>query len=101
MAAELLLGKDGGLLVLDPSEFSAASGEILHSEAMLMSSQCFFYEDDVPSGLYISKISMDEEARLNPARESCSVTLSWKVLLLTLNQKKKIKNHTYVLQRIF
>lgn len=57
-----------------------------------MPSQCFFFfdEDEVPSGLDVSKIFMDEEAHLNPAGETYSVTFSQKVLLLTLNLKNSI-----------
>lgn len=66
-----------------------------------MPSQCFFFfdEDEVPSGLDVSKIFMDEEAHLNPAGETYSVTYLQSESV-TIDAKPK-KQHIYVLQRCF
>ncbi|KAL6606427.1 hypothetical protein ACP70R_042080 [Stipagrostis hirtigluma subsp. patula] len=75
MAQEVLLGANGGALVFEPNEFSVKSGEtITFKNNAGFPHNVVFDEDEVPSGVDVSKISKEEY--LNAPGESFSVTLT-------------------------
>lgn len=77
MAMEVLLGSDDGSLVFVPSEFTVAKGEkIVFKNNAGYPHNVVFDEDEIPSGVDVSKISMDETELLNGAGESYEVTLT-------------------------
>uniref|UniRef100_A0A7N0U3N3 Plastocyanin n=1 Tax=Kalanchoe fedtschenkoi TaxID=63787 RepID=A0A7N0U3N3_KALFE len=79
MAMEVLLGSDDGGLNFIPSEFSVAPGEkIVFKNNAGFPHNIVFDEDEVPAGVDVSKISMNEEDLLNSAGETYAVTLSEK-----------------------
>lgn len=78
-ALTVLLGSSDGGLVFEPSEFSVASGEkIEFKNNAAFPHNVIFDEDAVPSGVDVSKISMDETDLLNAPGEVYSVTLTEK-----------------------
>uniref|UniRef100_A0A7N0UL64 Plastocyanin n=1 Tax=Kalanchoe fedtschenkoi TaxID=63787 RepID=A0A7N0UL64_KALFE len=79
MAIEVLLGGDDGSLNFIPSEFSVAPGEkIVFKNNAGFPHNIVFDEEEVPAGVDVSKISMNEEDLLNAAGETYAVTLSEK-----------------------
>ncbi|WZZ69189.1 plastocyanin [Brassica napus] len=77
MAIEILLGSDDGGLVFVPSDFTVAKGEkIVFKNNAGFPHNVVFDEDEIPSGVNASKISMDEQALLNGAGETYEVTLT-------------------------
>lgn len=79
MAVEVLLGSDDGGLAFVPREFSVASGEkISFKNNAGFPHNVVFDEDEVPSGVNASAISMSEEDLLNGPGETYSVTLTEK-----------------------
>ncbi|KAL9311898.1 putative Blue (type 1) copper binding protein [Arabidopsis thaliana] len=77
MAMEVLLGSDDGSLAFVPSEFTVAKGEkIVFKNNAGFPHNVVFDEDEIPSGVDASKISMDETALLNGAGETYEVTLT-------------------------
>ncbi|KAL6995919.1 hypothetical protein U1Q18_006053 [Sarracenia purpurea var. burkii] len=79
MALEVLLGTDGGELVFQPSTFSVAPGEkIVFKNNAGYPHNVVFDEDEVPSGVDASKISMSDEDLLNAPGETFAVTLTEK-----------------------
>ena len=79
MAAEILMGTNGGELVFLPSEFSVASGEpIVFKNNAGFPHNVIFDEDEVPAGVDPAAISMSEEDLLNAPGETYTVTLSTK-----------------------
>jgi plastocyanin len=75
MAQEVLLGADGGALVFEPSEFTVKSGDtITFKNNAGYPHNIVFDEDEVPSGVDVSKISQEEY--LNAAGETFSITLT-------------------------
>ena len=79
LAVEILLGSDGGELIFVPSEFSVAAGEkIVFKNNAGFPHNVVFDEEEVPSGVDVSKISMGEEDLLNAPGETYSVALTEK-----------------------
>ena len=79
MAIEVLLGDPDGGLVFEPSSFSVAPGEkIVFKNNAGFPHNVVFDEDEIPSGVDASKISMSEEDLLNGPGETYSVTLTEK-----------------------
>ncbi|CAM8974837.1 hypothetical protein QQ045_030888 [Rhodiola kirilowii] len=79
MAIEVLLGSDDGALAFVPNAFSVAPGEkIVFKNNAGFPHNIVFDEDEVPSGVDASKISMSEEDLLNAPGETYAVTLSEK-----------------------
>lgn len=79
LAIEVLLGASDGSLAFVPSEFSVAPGEkIVFKNNAGFPHNIIFDEDEVPSGVDVSKISMSEEDLLNAPGEVYSVTLDAK-----------------------
>ncbi|KAL1309264.1 hypothetical protein HN51_051957 [Arachis hypogaea] len=79
MAIEVLLGGDDGSLAFIPKDFSVAAGEkIVFKNNAGFPHNIVFDEDEIPSGVDASKISMSEEDLLNGPGEVYSVTLSEK-----------------------
>lgn len=77
MAMEVLLGADDGSLVFVPKEFTVAKGEkIVFKNNAGFPHNVVFDEDEIPSGVDASKISMDEADLLNGAGETYEVTLN-------------------------
>uniref|UniRef100_A0A7N0V3N8 Plastocyanin n=1 Tax=Kalanchoe fedtschenkoi TaxID=63787 RepID=A0A7N0V3N8_KALFE len=79
MAIEVMLGSDDGGLAFVPDAFSVAPGEqIVFKNNAGFPHNIVFDEDEVPVGVDVSKISMNEEDLLNAAGETYTVTLSEK-----------------------
>ncbi|XP_062097191.1 plastocyanin-like [Humulus lupulus] len=79
MAVEVLLGGGDGSLVFEPSKFTVSAGEkIVFKNNAGFPHNVIFDEDEVPSGVDVSKISMNEEDLLNSAGETYVVTLTEK-----------------------
>lgn len=79
MALEILLGADDGSLAFVPKNFSVASGEeIVFKNNAGFPHNVVFDEDEIPSGVDASAISMPEEELLNAAGETYKVTLKEK-----------------------
>ncbi|XP_057724311.1 plastocyanin [Arachis stenosperma] len=79
MAIEVLLGGDDGSLAFIPKDFSITAGEkIVFKNNAGFPHNVVFDEDEIPSGVDASKISMSEEDLLNAPGEVYSVTLSEK-----------------------
>lgn len=77
MAAEVKLGGDSGELAFVPSTFSVAKGEkIVFKNNTGYPHNVIFDEDEIPSGVDVSKISMGEEDYLNAPGEEFSVVLN-------------------------
>ncbi|VVA95452.1 unnamed protein product [Arabis nemorensis] len=77
MAIEILLGSDDGGLVFVPSEFTVAKGEkIVFKNNAGFPHNVVFEGDEIPSGVDVSKISMDEQELLNGPGEKYEVTLT-------------------------
>ncbi|KAG7590303.1 Plastocyanin [Arabidopsis suecica] len=77
MAMEVLLGSDDGSLAFVPSEFTVAKGEkIVFKNNAGFPHNVVFDEDEIPSGVDASKISMDETELLNAAGDIYEVTLT-------------------------
>ena len=79
LAMEVKLGGDDGSLAFVPSEFSVSSGEkIVFKNNAGFPHNVIFDEDEIPSGVDASKISMSDEDLLNAVGETYVVTLSEK-----------------------
>ncbi|GLT91943.1 hypothetical protein SLE2022_098040 [Rubroshorea leprosula] len=79
MAVEVLLGGDDGSLAFVPNSFSVASGEkIVFKNNAGFPHNVVFDEDEIPSGVDASTISMSEEDLLNAPGETYAVTLTQK-----------------------
>ncbi|KAE9620957.1 hypothetical protein Lal_00019320 [Lupinus albus] len=79
LAVEVLLGSDDGGLAFVPNDFSVTAGEkIVFKNNAGFPHNVVFDEDEIPSGVDVSKISMSEEDLLNGPGETYSVTLSEK-----------------------
>jgi plastocyanin len=79
MAIEVLLGASDGALAFVPNDFSVAAGEkITFKNNAGFPHNIIFDEDEIPSGVDATKISMNEEDLLNAAGETYSVTLDAK-----------------------
>ncbi|XP_077231434.1 cupredoxin superfamily protein [Tasmannia lanceolata] len=79
LAIEVLLGADDGGLAFVPNTFSVPAGEkIMFKNNAGFPHNIIFDEDEVPSGVDVSKISMSEEDLLNGPGEVYSVTLDTK-----------------------
>ena len=79
LAVEVKLGGDDGSLAFVPSEFSVSSGEkIVFKNNAGFPHNIIFDEDEIPSGVDASKISMSDEDLLNAPGETYAVTLSEK-----------------------
>ncbi|KHL91164.1 hypothetical protein QW71_36245 [Paenibacillus sp. IHB B 3415] len=79
MAIEVLLGSSDGGLVFEPSSFSVAAGEkIVFKNNAGFPHNVVFDEDEVPSGVDATKISMSDEDLLNAPGETYAVTLTEK-----------------------
>ncbi|KAI8014300.1 hypothetical protein LOK49_LG05G03834 [Camellia lanceoleosa] len=79
MAMEVLLGSSDGGLVFEPSSFSVAAGEkIVFKNNAGFPHNVVFDEDEVPSGVDATKISMSDEDLLNAPGETYAVTLTEK-----------------------
>ncbi|KAJ4843493.1 hypothetical protein Tsubulata_029124 [Turnera subulata] len=79
MAIEVLLGGDDGSLAFVPKNFSVAAGEkIVFKNNAGFPHNIVFDEDEIPSGVDASKISMNEEDLLNAKDEVYSVVLNEK-----------------------
>ncbi|MDR5387539.1 plastocyanin, partial [Salmonella enterica subsp. enterica serovar Typhimurium] len=77
MALEVKLGSDDGGLAFVPSQFSVAPGEKIEFKNNAgFPHNVVFDEDEVPSGVNASAISMSEEDLLNGPGETYSVTLT-------------------------
>ncbi|VFQ60406.1 unnamed protein product [Cuscuta campestris] len=78
-AAEVKLGSDDGALAFIPGELKVAPGEtIVFRNNAGFPHNVVFDEDEVPSGVDVSKISMSEENLLNAPGETFTVTLTEK-----------------------
>lgn len=76
LAIEIKLGGDDGSLAFVPGTFEVASGEkITFLNNAGFPHNVVFDEDEVPSGVDVSKISMSEENLLNAKGEVYEVTL--------------------------
>ena len=79
MAIEVLLGSDDGGLAFVPNSFSVSPGEkIVFKNNAGFPHNVVFDEDEIPSGVDASKISMSDEDLLNAPGEVYSVTLTEK-----------------------
>ncbi|PWA55223.1 Blue (type 1) copper domain-containing protein [Artemisia annua] len=79
LAFDVLLGASDGGLVFEPSTFSVPAGEkIVFKNNAGFPHNVIFDEDEVPSGVDVSKISMGEEDYLNAGGETYAVTLTEK-----------------------
>ncbi|KAF5740906.1 putative Plastocyanin A chloroplast precursor [Tripterygium wilfordii] len=79
MAIEVLLGGGDGSLAFVPNSFSVSSGEkIVFKNNAGFPHNVVFDEDEIPSGVDASKISMSEEDLLNAPGETYAVTLTEK-----------------------
>lgn len=79
MAIEILLGGDDGSLAFVPNSFSVSPGEkIVFKNNAGFPHNVVFDEDEIPSGVDASKISMSDEDLLNSPGEIYAVTLSEK-----------------------
>ncbi|KAL3514816.1 hypothetical protein ACH5RR_027533 [Cinchona calisaya] len=79
LAIEVGLGTVDGALVFSPQEFSVASGEkIVFKNVGGFPHNVVFDEDEIPSGVDASKISMPEDELLNGPGETYSVSLTEK-----------------------
>ncbi|XP_062097190.1 plastocyanin [Humulus lupulus] len=79
MAQDVLLGSSDGALVFEPKEFSISSGDkIVFKNNAGFPHNVIFDEDEIPSGVDASKISMSEEDLLNAPGETYAVTLTEK-----------------------
>ncbi|KAH7567076.1 hypothetical protein ACOSP7_011212 [Xanthoceras sorbifolium] len=79
MAIEILLGSDDGGLAFVPNSFSVSAGEkIVFKNNAGFPHNVVFDEDEIPSGVDASKISMSDEDLLNGPGEVYSVTLTEK-----------------------
>ncbi|XVE94484.1 hypothetical protein REPUB_Repub02eG0013000 [Reevesia pubescens] len=79
LAAEVKLGGDDGSLAFVPSELSVSSGEkIVFKNNAGFPHNVVFDEDEIPSGVDASKISMSDEDLLNAPGETFAVTLTEK-----------------------
>ncbi|XP_051150937.1 plastocyanin-like [Andrographis paniculata] len=79
MAFDILLGADDGSLVFVPKEAEVAAGEQINFVNNAgFPHNVVFDEDEVPAGVDVSKISMDEQDLLNGPGEKYSVTLTEK-----------------------
>ncbi len=79
MAIEVLLGGDDGSLAFVPNNFSVSAGEkIVFKNNSGFPHNVIFDEDEIPSGVDASKISMPEEDLLNGPGETYTVTLDVK-----------------------
>ncbi|CAI0382406.1 unnamed protein product [Linum tenue] len=79
MAIDILLGGDDGSLAFVPSTFSVAAGEtITFKNNAGFPHNIVFDEDEIPSGVDASKISMSEEDLLNAPGETYKVALTEK-----------------------
>lgn len=79
LAVEVLLGGDDGSLAFVPSEISIAAGdEIVFKNNAGFPHNVVFDEDEVPSGVDVSAISMNEEDLMNAKDETYKVTLKQK-----------------------
>ncbi|KAL1209380.1 Plastocyanin major isoform [Cardamine amara subsp. amara] len=77
MAIEILLGGGDGSLAFVPNEFSIAKGEkIVFKNNAGFPHNVVFDEDEIPSGVDVTKISMDEQDLLNGAGETYEVALT-------------------------
>ncbi|XP_073286949.1 plastocyanin-like [Primulina huaijiensis] len=76
LAIQIMLGGDDGSLAFVPGNFVVASGEkITFFNNAGFPHNVLFDEDEVPSGVDVSKISMAEENLLNAKGEVYEVTL--------------------------
>ncbi|GMI82458.1 plastocyanin 1 [Hibiscus trionum] len=79
LALDVLLGADDGSLAFVPQEFSVSAGEkIVFKNNAGFPHNVLFDEDEVPSGVDVSKISMPEEELLNAKGDVYAVTLTEK-----------------------
>lgn len=79
MAVEILLGSDDGGLAFVPNDFSISAGDkIVFKNNAGFPHNVVFDEDEIPSGVDASKISMPDEDLLNAPGETYAVTLSEK-----------------------
>ena len=79
MAMEVLLGGEGGVLAFIPQDFSVSSGEeIVFKNNAGFPHNVVFDEDEVPDGVKVEAISMNEEDLLNAPGEIYKVTLTEK-----------------------
>ncbi|KZV20113.1 plastocyanin, chloroplastic [Dorcoceras hygrometricum] len=79
LAVEVKLGGDDGSLAFVPTSIEVASGEkITFLNNAGFPHNVLFDEDEVPSGVDVSKISMSEEDLLNAKGEVYEVTLTEK-----------------------
>ncbi|KAF4388443.1 hypothetical protein F8388_012420 [Cannabis sativa] len=79
MAQDVLLGSSDGGLVFEPNNFTISSGDkIVFKNNAGFPHNVVFDEDEVPSGVDASKISMPEEDLLNAPGETYAVTLTEK-----------------------
>ncbi|KAJ4965282.1 hypothetical protein NE237_017131 [Protea cynaroides] len=79
MAIEVLLGGDDGSLAFVPNSFSVGPGEkIIFKNNAGFPHNIVFDEDEIPSGVDASAISMSDEDLLNAPGETYSVTLKEK-----------------------
>lgn len=79
LAVEVKLGGDDGALAFVPSDFSVSAGEkIVFKNNAGFPHNVIFDEDEVPSGVDVSKISMSDEDLLNAPGETYAVTLTEK-----------------------
>ncbi|XP_078441813.1 plastocyanin-like [Wolffia australiana] len=79
MAIEVLLGSSDGGLAFVPSKFSVKAGEeIVFKNNAGFPHNVIFDEDEIPEGVKVSAISMDEESLLNAPGETYTVKLSEK-----------------------
>lgn len=79
LAFEVLLGDNDGGLAFEPATFSVPAGEkIVFKNNRGFPHNVVFDEDEVPSGVDVSKISMGEDDYLNAGGEIYAVTLTEK-----------------------
>ncbi|KAF7822272.1 plastocyanin, chloroplastic [Senna tora] len=79
MATQILLGRDDGSLAFVPNSFSVSSGEeIVFKTNVGFPHNVVFDEDEIPSGVDASKISMSEEDLVNAPGKTYKVTLTEK-----------------------
>ncbi|CAL1383807.1 unnamed protein product [Linum trigynum] len=79
MAIDILLGSDDGSLAFVPNSFTVAAGEtITFKNNAGFPHNIVFDEDEIPSGVDASKISMSEEDLLNAPGETYKVALTEK-----------------------
>jgi plastocyanin len=79
MAITILLGSDNGELAFVPNSFSVAAGETIEfKNNAAFPHNVVFDEDEIPSGVDATKISMSDEDYLNAPGEVYAVKLSEK-----------------------